>query len=362
MGVSEDIELDGTMSEIEEIVECSVKIVPVENRITDGKIQAKANALVKLVYLCASNEESQDTNAGAKKKYEFADKKLPINLTLDIGADVDCDNCVMTYYPTEIRASAQNNSFGEKKIAELDFSYDVLAVCADNSEVSYVRDAFSTEYESKIETRQVLPLGLYKIYSVNFTKDSVIPKERYNLGSLSKIVSVSADAKTRESQLKDGVLSIVGDSDVKIIYLDTSGEIKSVDLSDPFKIDLSVGNLSDEYTYVISLGTDDFKTRIDENNISLLYEITADVMLYEKDRGTAVESVSLDYSSPIDNSKFSPVTLYYPVVAESVYDIAKKYSTPVSNVVSANKIEGGTVKGPVYVPSGIRNNSHKKVI
>ena len=101
-----------------------------------------------------------------------------------------------------------------------------------------------TEYESKIETRQVLPLGLYKIYSVNFTKDSVISKERYNLGSLSKIVSVSADAKTRESQLKDGVLSIVGDSDVKIIYLDTSGEIKSVDLSDPFKIDLSVGNLA----------------------------------------------------------------------------------------------------------------------
>lgn len=325
---SRDIELTSAGDEIANIVYCRVNIRVNDRKLTDGKIFLRGEAVSEILYENASGDYI--------KHYDRA----PFSEVIENKNGSSVQLCEVV--ASDIKASVRNNSFGEMKIIELDYSYRVRCRCYAECNTKVLTDAYSTEYDLECTSNCVTAMRLNSMFSSSLSvndscaldeliDDDIVDIVDHSVSVLS--VNVKPDPLNRR-------LVISGDIRFDIIY--KAEGYSALTVTRPYKYEREYdGNSADIFCehYVDAQA---MSCVIDKGRLMLNAEIYFNVMIAEYIEYKYIQEA--EFSQCISESH-SPVIIYYPNQNDTLWEIAKKYKTTCKDILSANSLNSDSLDG-----------------
>lgn len=203
-------------------------------------------------------------------------------------------------------------------------------------ECEIVTDAFSTEYPTQLELRNLS----YPAVSEVIDK-TVMHKDSLSIGdtSVSEIIELHADCGSSNPTLSDGKLNLASKINVCLLGKDNGGEPvyieRVMDAVSELDVDPGFNQLGNVSCSVISLSY-----RIGENNtIELRIELRWSLTPERVETTQMVCAVTADEEGKLPKRNTS-LTLYYADAGESLWDIAKSMNIALSRITDENQPVG----------------------
>ena len=352
IGVSEDIELDSGAPSVKELISCRVSIVPIEARISDGEVETRCDAEFECLY------ETED--GGCFK----TSKKFPLTRsTSAIGLKPGCE-CIITAVPGNVKASPQNNSYGERRIIELDFPYSLHLTFLKNSQVGYVKDIYSVDWDSDAELTDTETVCFRRAYSSGVSVNASAPRGECDAEAALTVLDGSATVSAPNIKFLPDRSRLVAEGTLKadiIVRNDTSrdgaAEYSPVSIETPYKCELDASDNLDGADYRAEAFVTSKRFRLDSSSVYADIELSFRIYAFGKEPVSRVVSVSLDRESP-NRRQGAPMTLYYPERNETLWEIAKHYKTTVNAIKAIN---ASAPAGVLLIPD-VSRPSYSRVI
>ncbi|MBQ9748720.1 MAG: DUF3794 domain-containing protein [Clostridia bacterium] len=342
--VSEDLELDAGLPSIEEIVAVEMEPCILDVRAGDGKVVYKGEIPTAILYLAVTDD---DAPAGSAPQYVAFSAKIPI------AGEIAAQGVTERHVPFAsasvggIEFRPQTNAFGENRTAEIDFVYGVDVELYSNETAVLTADMYSTAYESVCEMSAISCESVLAARSFNFTTEGDTALED---GDFKTVVMASASASVGETERQGNKLRFSGEANVCVIL--TNGE--GVYLTRNFPVPLRAQTEIPAITGAFSVGTRptvlSVTARQDGNGIHVNLETLISYVIFEKHTEAGVAKLSVLKEKPISCDRDASLTLCYPVEQDTLWDVAKRYSTTVAALMEANGISAESVPSVLVIP------------
>jgi hypothetical protein len=355
---SYDMELDASQPAVGQIIMCELDIVTTGCSAESGMMNYQGEGVLRCLY------ETPDST------YALATQRFPVSAELALGLRGNC-GCQAKAKTGELSASVESNSYGEPRVIEVDYTYQLDIPVFYASTVKLTRDIYSTDYDCKPVFGSCVLRSPARNYETNFTVNAVKPRSEVTTdvkGSLIMPVMTEANAKITDLKLDStkNKLYAEGTADVFMLAMcrpspkttavveqgaDTDSGIGeqeqtycAVTYSIPIKCELDARGLSPDFGWQCVVGVTGVKGRLDSVNAYADFEVNLNVETENVGSYNYVTSASLDTSKR--NAKpASAMLLYYPSDDEKLWDIAKHYSTTRRDLIAANALPAGTSEG-----------------
>jgi hypothetical protein len=366
-----DIELDASQPPVGQIVLCELDIVTISCTAESGMLSYRGEGILRCLY---------ETPEGG---YAVVTQRFPLNAELALGLRGNC-GCHAKAKTGEITASVEPNSYGEPRIIEVDYTYQLDVPVFYASTVRLTRDIYSTEYECTPEFGSCVLRSPAKSFDTNFTVNAVKPRGEVTTdikGSLIMPIMTEATATITDMKLDTAKNKLIAEGMADIFMLalcrqepkttavvehdadqaaeseqaNPSGEPDhtycAVTFSYPIKCELDARGLADGFGWQCSVGVSNVKGRMDSTNVYADFEVNLNIVTENVGTYEYVTAATLDTSKIVAKPAAS-LLLYYPSEDENLWDIAKKYSTTRRDIVAENGIaEDAKLPRVLTVPS-----------
>lgn len=352
--ISEDLELESAMPSIDEIV--AVELDPYINDIrpSEDKISYKGEIVANILYL-ARSEEVPDIENPASPQYIAFSRRIPISG--DVEAPGVTESCVpyAAVRTDNLEYRPQENNSGESRTVELDFDYSVFfrIFCNESGEIT--TDMYSPDYESSGETEMLEYKTVLYGRAFNFSTDGSTPRDDKDFD---EIVATTATASISDVEKQGGKLIFTGEADVSVILTNQSGVYLSRSFQIPFRAQTDAGRVGDSFETVADAFVMSASSRLDEDNIYTDVEILIPYVVFDVRREEIVRESSVYKDRPLARPASASLTMVYPAPGDTLWNIAKKYGTTVSEIKAANGLSSDEAAGVLIVPK--RNSGAPK--
>ncbi len=335
IAVSQDIELDGSFPQIGEMILCRVRLNPAEVRVGDSGADTRTDALVSCIY------RSDSGNCVS------ADRKFTLEHHMDIPTDGGREWTAYVF-PSPAAAKVTPNSYGEMKVIELDFTYDLGITGMKNREVALVSDVYSTDYETAVETGEKNITVFGRCFACGLSLNASAAKSEINAEDAVSVFTGSVNTKDVTAHYDPGKRKLITEGDAEITAVYTAGEdggnFGRAVFTSHFRCETDAPDSLPADGFIISCSAGDTRFRSDPQNIYCDTELSLRVTALGSRTVGYTASVTLDRDSPAVHAD-SPMTLYYPVSGESLFDIAKHYRVTDESIMTANRMTDCTADG-----------------
>ena len=344
--VSHDVTLDGNCPPMSELVYSNIRLCPSEIITKSNSVTLKTKAVYSCIY------KSEEGNIFSIEK--------PFILEKTIEADnAESYEWFASVRENDLTAEIAIDGYGEAKLIELDFVYNVLLNGIRNYTVETVTDAYSTEYDCNTIESSVDAEIYKRTYCTSLSVNASAARSEISAESVRNIMLGNVSIKNVESQYSDEKKRLIIESTAHIcaacesnITSDTDPKFTSISFEYPFKCELDIGEKLDNMSYDVKITTTDIRFRCDQNNIYCDFENTIRAVVTESVRHSYLSEIAVDKSSPV-SAPYAPITLCYPSGEESLWDIAKYYRITVESILASNNLtcEDISDKKVLLIPS-----------
>ncbi len=329
--VSHDITLDGNFPPIAEILFSRIKTVPNEINTRGNRIELKFKAIYSAVY------RSEEGNIFALSKSFILEKAIEFDAadTFDWSAFTCSD---------DLSSEIAKDNYGDSKIIEIDFSYDVVLNGIRNTTVDSITDMYSTEYECEtVENR-----GESVVYNRSY-RSSLSVNASTERGALSAenvrnvlignavIKESSAEYSPEKNKLIVNATALIFTVCENNITSDDDIRYSSHPFDYQFKCELDVGEHNENTDYSVEINISDTRFRQDQNNLYCDLECNIFVESTTKCETSYISNATVNKNSPVTRIG-APITLCYPGGTETLWDIAKYYKVSTNEIIISNSL------------------------
>ncbi len=344
--ISEDLELEASMPSIAEIVSVELSPLVTDMKTTEKSLSYKGEIAANILYL-AKTEEAEDADAPAAPVYIHYIGKIPISG--ELAAERASERCVPV---AEVKVEGleyrtQENSFGESRTFELDFEYSVLAKLYYNEENEITTDMYSTDYDSAVDTETLSYETVLCSRSFNFSVRGTTVRDDTDFD---KIVLTSAMASIDSMEKQGNKLIFTGNAEVLLILTNGAGIYLSRSFNVPLRAETDAARIGEDFRSMPTASVIATAGRMDEKNILCDLEILVSFVLFEKHKDEYIRQCNVYKDRPVRRAEDSSLTLYYPAAADTLWDVAKKYSTTISELLLANNISEEVKPSVLMIP------------
>ena len=307
---------------VETILCSTVSAAVTDSKVIPDKLMLGGELKVKLLYLSDNGE-----------KPETLDCVIPFSQVVDSdGLREDDALCVRTSVLSyEVRL--KNDILADDPLVDVDCRLCVSVIAYRQSEVEAACDAYNTKYLCEPDKTSVNYAKSREKLSDSFMYKDSLSYDGVEIGEIVECeatvcpvsVSVSDGKLLLNAKLSIGALAY--DTEKQAVYLE-----RAVDISQELEQNIAADKISCESISLASLSyriadanTVEFRCEL---RYCLLTEVAADV--------ETVAAISIDDEKPVVK-KNCALTLYYADAGESLWDIAKRYSTKLSAVKDENE-------------------------
>ncbi|MCI8620978.1 MAG: DUF3794 domain-containing protein [Clostridia bacterium] len=341
----ETIVIDST-DNLEEILSVDFNIKNKDTKISYNKVLAKADIELSVLYL---------TDDGRIKK---AEENIPVMGFIDIVGVSDDDICDMKYKLKNI--SVKPNATEEHSIG-VDVELEIYCRVFGNKEVSVIQDMYSPSRNLEFKSNSVSTA-----VNMQNTKTSVNIREKVRLENQenSKICSGIAYAVINERNVGRDVVKYEGDLKLKFILLNNEEtETRKEEISIPFSFSQEIQGINKDSRVEVEI------TPIFQEFTKDGAEITAKIDLEAQTNSYNLETINvidgIEEREEGDECPYSMV-IYFVKPGDTIWKIAKKYKSTVSDIARVNNIENPdkiSVGMQLFIPKSmkIRNEIPLKV-
>lgn len=341
--ISDETELTPAQPDIINIVSVRARTESCEQKIISGKLLAKGDMNVDVLYSCDSPE------GGAVEAMNFS---LSYSQIIDIDGIDDSFDCTVTPDVMTCEVTAAADKSGDNRILRCEAEIRLISKAVKTSTVMLVTDAFSTVYPcdntcSDIST-ELSPTRIRESFrhtAVLAGGDSV-PQTVYSMWCTPKNINshMEDDGKT---------LMISGMLTYSMACRDSSGMIVLPDKDEAFekRIPLDIDTENSSVKADITVREVSYNITA-EGGLSAMAEIGADIIVSSGRSINVVTDISIDDSTRKKRDGDYAIKLYFGVENENVWDIAKRYSTDVGAVMEENELSGERLEnsGMILIP------------
>lgn len=341
--ISEETELSSVQPPVMGIISCICKLSDSEKKMISGKLLAKGEAAVEVLYAC------EKEGRGAAEPMRFS---LPYSQIIDIDDIDETFDCNVTpvVISCDITPSAGKN--GENTILKCEIEIRLVCRAVKTSTVMLATDAYSTVYPCEAAVSIIKTEQQPVIYtesrnlSAKLGEGESVPETIYAMWCTPKNINtrLGSDGK---SVVVSGMLTW------SMAAMDSSGMIIMPDRDEAFEETLEINE---------DLGGCSISADVCAGEVS--YNISSEGVLTAKtgidirlsisgcSTITAITELSVDDSVKKERDGDYSIKLYYGAENEEIWDIAKRYSTSAAAVMEENELDGERLKngGMLLIP------------
>lgn len=323
---AEDLSL-GQEPPIGELLHSDLQLETVSCNADEGEVSFSGNGLLHLFYTTAE---------GA---LQYANISFPFRSSIQEGAPDSL--CRVKLTPEQVSVVPTEDATGEARGVELDFTYSIDAAVAQRMICTCPIDCYSVEKATAVRQETLSLLCDLQTVSREFNRAPEADSEgmRQVLGCFGRVV-----ADSREKGESGIILHCT--AQVTLIGLDEEGNPMSVQLVENFPWEFESEILCCENFAV----TPSAVIEGDRIKVKLRGVCTG----FSAKRGALAFARSIVPAEDRLHSAEDSMTLCYPAPGETLWDIAKRYRTTQSALLSANTIPEGTLPSVLLIPRTIK--------
>lgn len=341
--ISEDIELDAALPSIDEIVAVDMAPYIAELRTAEGKTAYKGEIVTEILYRAVSEEEGE----AATPSFASFFAKIPISgeIPSDFAGEHPVVKADVKIGAIEFRP--QQNAFGENRTAELDFDYSVYLTFLCHTEAEVTTDMYSTEFESTVEEESLSYETALLSKSFNFSADGTASRDD---SDFDQIVMTTATANVERTEKQGTKLIFMGKANVCTVLTNGAGIYLSRNFEIPLRAETEAPRTAFDFTVDTEAVVLAAASRLDGDRIQSNLEILVSYTVTEAHTEPRVRQISVYKDRPAMPEKSPSLTLCYPSADDTLWDVAKKYSTTVSELMAANGLSAETAPAVLVIP------------
>ena len=336
--VSEDIEIDPGMPQIERIVFVNLLPGAIEARLSGGKISYNGAFTAEILYESESGENG--------RRYVSLSREVPVSGAAETDISGEESFIICDAEATNVTFRPQTNELGETKTVELDFDYSVYFRVFKKERCEITTDTYSLLYENTNEKesfRYTVPEA-HKIFNFSFGDSAECGEEGFE-----NVIFASAEACVTSAEKSGSKTAVSGNVAFYTILEGSEGAFLGKTFTFPFKAETDAGRVSELFSHVARVQAGAVSARTVGGKIYCDCEITVCLAVFGEKEDEALTSTSIHTDRPISPLCGFGIVLYYPTRGESLWSVAKKYNTTVEKLAAANNSPKEPLEGSVLI-------------
>ncbi len=341
--IKESVSLDEDCKPIGEILKACIKIINEDYKISYNKILAKADALIKIIYVADNDERS----------IESFETTIPVMGFIDYNGisedmDIELKYNLKTFLLKPVYQDLKALSFSVESTIE------IKACVYKKGEMELITDVYDTENELKCEEEslEIMQGQINQKEEIEIMHGLLIP-ELENI----KILNIEAEPNIQNKNTLDGKIALEGNIDFNILYYNENKKIlESKKMSLPFQQVVKVPNLQSGADVDVSIVAKniDYK-KVDDNQIQI--KMVANVIIHvEKNK----EIRGIKNIEVVDGqmTKIPSLVIYYVKPGDSLWKIAKRFKTSINDIMENNNLKDDVIypNQQLIIPRKVKKN------
>lgn len=341
--LSEETELLSVQPPVIGIVSCRCHASECEKKMISGKLLAKGEVDVKLLYSCEKDGE------GALEPLEFS---VPYSQIIDMDGIDDSFGCNITAEVISCDAVPAADKNGENRTVRCELELRLRCCAVKAASVMLGTDAYSTVYPCEVTTADIMAEQIPVICTESFRHTAKIaegdnvPQTVYSMWCEPKNINTRSSDDGR-SIIISGMLSYT------MAAKDTSGMLIMPGKDEAFEETVMLGEDTAGAYVTADIAVTGVSYNISsEGVLTAKAELSARILVYGAASVRAVTDITIDDSVKKERDGDYAIKLYYGVENEEIWDIAKRYSTSVDAIMEENELEGDRLEncGMLLIP------------
>ena len=340
LSVSADVEADGALPQIGEVISCNVDMSFFECKASEGKVLCRGEMPVTVFY------SSQSENG---ENYTVLFRKIPIAQVIGAEGADESFECMARGSVDDVKVTVSENGFAEKRILELDITYRIYLNCVKKDFVTVTEDVYAPKREVSEETEKVKFCFPARNYSVNFGATRAVTRAEMELEEAEGVFEVSAEPKVAvvQKNSNSGRLTVKGNAVTDAIFKGKEG-LFSVRYDVPFETELDGTGVPEEFEYNADIVCMCAKGRLDAENFYTELELQLGLMILGTEETEILKTAEFSLS---EGEKTAPqMRFYYPDESETLWDICKKFGVSRADIANGNNITDGKLPEVLIIP------------
>ncbi len=330
--IAESVEVPPSKPEIDEILKISVRAIKNDCKVMNNKVMIRGILNVSTLYSAMCDGYSLVN----------MEHEIPFTEILDIdGSTEDC-TCNVSYDVKDVSFMAKADLNGEQRIVALEAEIVAYVSLSHLSEMNVLEDCYSPKASTHLakETLRLNEMINEGISTLSLKEIMNVPEE---MPSVDAIYNIEIKPVITETLISDSKLYIKGNAAAFLLYVSEGCETPLTALVNeyPFEQVISLENCKDEQiedakVSVLSAGF----TLTSQSEVEIRYTLefyTRVLCPYDVE---VVCGCEMAENVEDEKAKQMPsLIIYFVQPGDTMWEIAKKYKTTFSKIMSANKID-----------------------
>jgi len=330
ISVKEALQVPSGKGAIVDILRTDVKLGNKEYKVIDNKIVAKGELNVSTIYI--SDDEGSTI--------QQMEHEIPFIQTLslaDVPDDVKCD---VEFRIKDYQFDVEEDSDGELRTLNGNILVEAYSQVLEKRVIDVLDDAYSPYSRVILEKA---PFVMEKVVSearVQTTvKDSVVIEERSP--EIAQIFNIISKPIISDYRIADERVQVEGGLNIKLIYLG-SGEESVICCSEqdiPIRCSIEVKGATQDMSCEVDLEVDHLNySMLSSGEVELRTVLGISAKVLDEDSIPVITKVSEGSLEDTRAISAPSITIYYAKPEDTLWDIAKRYYTTISDIKSINEI------------------------
>ncbi len=322
--LNEIINLFEENKSIAEILKANLDIKNIDYKTSYNKILAKADAVVRIIYISDSEVPSIETFEATVPVMGYINSD-----NLDEKSKIELQFNIKSFALRPIYQDLKSRSFS------IESEIEVRADVYQTKKVEIISDIYDPDANVNLQT-QIISITKSLIdanENIEITQRLMIP-ELENI----KILSINVEPIITNKNILEGKIALEGNGEFNVLYYNEQKKIiesKKLDL--PYQQVLKIPELKSNMEVDITLGVKELEYRkIDSNELQIKVIFDANVVAEEI---KIIQGITQIDVQEISNEKRPSVIIYYVKPGDTLWNIAKKYRTTISELREYNEIK-----------------------
>lgn len=322
--LQENVSLDEGCKPIGEILKATLKISNEDYKISYNKIFAKADAIVKIIYV--SDDESQ--------MLESFETTIPVMGFIDYDGINENMEISLKY---TVKAFSIKPIYQDLKSLSFTVEGKVCArVCVFQKEqTEVIDDIYSPDCNLKCEYEEInlLQNTINQAENVEIVQGLLIP----DLDNI-KILNIDATPNINTKNVLDGKVALEGNINFDILnYNENKRTLESKKMELPFAQVVKIQNLQNGMNTEINMNINNIEySKVDSSQMQIKIETKIFVQADKNERINGIKNIEV---SEDKLPEMPSIVIYYVKPGDSLWKIAKKYRTTVCEIMSYNDLK-----------------------
>lgn len=330
ISVKEALQVPSGKGAIVDILRTDVKIGNKEYKVIDNKIVAKGEINVSTIYI--SDDEGSTI--------QQMEHEIPFIQTLSIADVAEDAKCDVEFRIKDYQFDAEEDSDGELRTLNSNVLVEVYSQVSEKRVIDVLDDAYSPFTRVTLEKAPFVMERLVAEARVQTTvKDSLVIEE--GNPEISQIFNIISKPIISDYRIADERVQVEGGLNIKLIYLG-SGEEPVICCSEqdiPIRCSIEVKGASSEMSCEVDLEVDHLNySMLSSGEVELRTVLGISAKVLDEDSIpviTKAAEASLEDTRAINAPS---ITIYYVKPEDTLWSIAKRYYTTISDIRSINEI------------------------